>query len=290
MNQATAIQRAEYESVIERHEPAPAELTVQEIVARVDKVREVQRKVMTDGQHYGIVPGTPKPSLWKPGAEILGMVFRLDPQFESTETRDGDHLTVNVKCTLYHQPSGQRIGSGLGSCSTKESKYAFRNAWESVNGKQVKKSVANDKLADQYNTVLKMAVKRAHVAAILFATCASEIFTQDLEDMADVGHAPQPAKAKPKPAATKSAPAADDVVRVHFGKNEGTPITELSDSSLDWYITAARENIADPKKANYLVKNKAWLEHLLDERDARADDTSEPSEAEAEVVHGQYDE
>ena len=37
-------------------------------------------------------------------------------------------------------------------------------------------------LADQYNTVRKMGCKRAHIAAMLFVTCASEIFTQDLED------------------------------------------------------------------------------------------------------------
>lgn len=43
--------------------------------------------------------------------------------------------------------------------------------------------IPNPDLADVYNTVLKMAVKRAHVAAILFVTCASDVFTQDVEDM-----------------------------------------------------------------------------------------------------------
>ena len=49
--------------------------------------------------------------------------------------------------------------------------------------------VANPDIADDYNTVRKMACKRAHVAAILFVTCASEIFTQDVEDMGhDAGY------------------------------------------------------------------------------------------------------
>ena len=41
----------------------------------------------------------------------------------------------------------------------------------------------NPDIADVYNTVLKMAKKRAHVDAVLTATAASDIFTQDVEDM-----------------------------------------------------------------------------------------------------------
>jgi ribosomal protein L37AE/L43A len=195
------------------------QLAIDEVVARVQKVQEVQRRIMKQDVHYGKIPGTPKPTLYKPGAELLGMTFRLDPQFEIVERiRDGDHLTIEVRCILYHAPSGARMGSGLGSCSTKESKYAWRKAdrscpqcgkqtirkskeegwycWRKIDGcgaqfaakdpaivGQATGRVPNEDVADQHNTVLKMACKRAHVAAILFVTCASEIFTQDVEDM-----------------------------------------------------------------------------------------------------------
>lgn len=43
----------------------------------------------------------------------------------------------------------------------------------------------NQDPADQYNTILKMAKKRAFVDAILTATAASDIFAQDLEDLED---------------------------------------------------------------------------------------------------------
>lgn len=43
----------------------------------------------------------------------------------------------------------------------------------------------NQDPADQYNTVLKMAKKRALVDAVLTATAASDIFAQDLEDLED---------------------------------------------------------------------------------------------------------
>jgi hypothetical protein len=42
--------------------------------------------------------------------------------------------------------------------------------------------VANPDIADQVNTVLKIAKKRALVDAVLLAVNASEFFTQDIED------------------------------------------------------------------------------------------------------------
>ena len=199
------------------------ELSVEQVVARINKVHEVMRRAMQEGHHYGVIPGTPKPSLWKPGAELLCVMFRLDPQYQATERRETeDHLTVTTTCSLWHIPTGQRMGSGMGSCSTRESKYAYRHAnrfcpkcgkdaiikgkeeygggWVCFKKKdgcgtkftdedvaitgQVVGRVANEDLADQENTVLKMSNKRALVAAVLNVTAASDIFTQDLEDLA----------------------------------------------------------------------------------------------------------
>lgn len=212
-----------------RAEDAP-EMSVVDLVARVSKVKEVQRQVMKEGHHYGKIPGVDKDCLFKPGAEVLGMTFRLDPEFSVDERRDGDHREYLVTCTLYHAPTGTRLGSGLGSCSTRESKYAYRKGerlcpdcgkpaiikgkkeygggWvcfakkggcsakfkdgdEAIEGQSTDR-VPNPDIADIYNTVLKMAVKRAHVAAILFVTCASDVFTQDVEDMPQFEEERQP--------------------------------------------------------------------------------------------------
>ena len=140
---------------------------------------------------------------------------------------EGAHLTVLSKCTLYHIPTGNRMGSGMGSCSTKESKYAYRQAKRVcpacgkdaiVRGKpeygggwlcfkkkdgcgskfaendalitsQPVGRVPNPDLHDVHNTILKMANKRALVAAVLNVTAASDLLTQDLEDAP-----PQPEK------------------------------------------------------------------------------------------------
>jgi hypothetical protein len=65
----------------------------------------------------------------------------------------------------------------------------------------------NDDLADSYNTVLKMANKRALVAGILNVTAASDVFTQDLEDFRrDEEEAPAaPQRVPPPPEPTRPA-------------------------------------------------------------------------------------
>lgn len=199
----------------------PDGLSVQELVSRVTKVKEVQGQLMVNDVHFGTVPTAKKATLLKPGAELLGMAFQLGAEFDVERERDGDHVDIVVTCTLFHIPTGNRVGTGMGSCSTRESKYAWRKGtrkcpkcgaetinrdnkgngyycWKKKggcgaqfdNGDQSIESqsidrVPNPDVYDLHNTVLKMAVKRAHVAAILFATCASEIFTQDIEDMAE---------------------------------------------------------------------------------------------------------
>lgn len=73
--------------------------------------------------------------------------------------------------------------------------------------------VEHDNPADYYNTVLKMAKKRALVDAVLTSTAASDIFTQDIEDMPEVipgvakGQAqPQHPQHAQQPTASSAAP------------------------------------------------------------------------------------
>ena len=203
-------------------------LSVIDIKAQVNLIQRVMREVMTKDEHYGVIPGTgTKPTLLKAGAEKLCLTFRLAPDYEIQETHEGAHIKITSKCILTHIPSGQRFGAGMGSCSTREAKYAYRTSarkcpsceaeaiiqgrpeygggWicfkkkggcgakfdidDETITKQPHGRSPNEDLADTYNTVLKMANKRSLVAAVLNATAASDIFTQDIEDMTDA--APQ---------------------------------------------------------------------------------------------------
>lgn len=200
---------------------SPLSATV--IKHQIQVIQEVMRDAMVKDTHYGVIPGCgDKPTLLKPGAEKLCLTFRLAPTYTVIKTDlPNGHREYEVRCTLTHIPTQSVYGEGVGTCSTMESKYHYRQAervcpncgkatiikgraefgggWlcfgkkggcgskfgdfdETIMG-QVAGRVDNPDLADVYNTVLKMSKKRAHVDAVLTATAASDIFAQDLEDL-----------------------------------------------------------------------------------------------------------
>ncbi|MEA2014637.1 MAG: hypothetical protein U9N38_04960 [Thermodesulfobacteriota bacterium] len=185
-------------------------MTTQQIVKQVTLIQDVMRKVMTDGEHYGVIPGTSKPSLLKPGAEKLCLLFRLRPQYEILDMiKEDSFILYTIKCLLVHIPTGNEIAEGLGSCNSHEKKYRYysentrdpvpKEYWKHRDSKLIggeeytpRKIDGNWVIFRQYenpnpydldNTLLKMGCKRALVAAILNGTAASDIFTQDVEDM-----------------------------------------------------------------------------------------------------------
>jgi hypothetical protein len=134
------------------------------------------------------------------------------------------------------------MAEGIGSCNSMEGRYRWRDAKRScpscgsaaiIKGKaeygggwvcfkkqggcgknfqdgdqsiesQPLGKIENDDPYTLANTILKMAQKRAHVAATLNATGASRIFTQDVEDMGDL--APSAPSSQPRQEASPPAP------------------------------------------------------------------------------------
>ncbi|SHL36911.1 hypothetical protein SAMN02745216_05082 [Desulfatibacillum alkenivorans DSM 16219] len=164
------------------------EWTADEIVQQARKVLDIKDNAMTEGVHFGVIPGCRKPSLWKAGAEKLCQAFRLEPRFETVARDDPDRtvewekieyqtrrkitgttkgfLEYRASCSLVHIPTGEAWVRNVGGvCNNYESKYRTMNPY------------------DVANTLEKMAEKRAFVAAVLIATAASDIFTQDIEDL-----------------------------------------------------------------------------------------------------------
>jgi hypothetical protein len=211
-------------------------LSAIEVKNQVQIIQQVMQSVMQNGQHYGVVPGCGnKPTLLKPGAEKIAMTFKLRTVIDNisdvkiTDMGNG-HRDYNVFCRILNC-NGQELATGVGSCSTMESKYRYRNVsdykitgekiptdakerkaeyrkqgfgMKNVDGKwewvkyTSKEKTENPDIADVYNTVLKMAKKRAFVDGILSATAASDIFTQDIEDkVEEVKATPAPTKEKP---------------------------------------------------------------------------------------------
>lgn len=205
-------------AVAEIHENTDFMMGLVELKKRADMVTEIKRQIMKKDTHYGVIPGCgDKPTLLKNGAELLCMAFKLAPEakVEVADLGNG-HREYTVTTTLVSIVTGTPIAAGLGSCSTMESKYRYRNVadfevtgqpipkdakekkqeyrkkgfamkkvdgqWEWVRFKDTQKQ-ENPDIADMYNTVLKMASKRSLIDATLKATGGSCEFTQDLEDM-----------------------------------------------------------------------------------------------------------
>lgn len=171
--------------------------TPEQIRANVNLIQQVMQKVMHKGTHFDTVPGCgPKPTLLKPGAEKLCSTFLLAPDPIIEDLSTPDERRYRIKCRLIHAPSGTFMGSGIGECSSNEEKYKWR---KSVNPKEYEATSEDRRrikytyseevkqirvnIADIANTVLKMAKKRALVDGVLTVTGASDMFTQDIEDM-----------------------------------------------------------------------------------------------------------
>lgn len=194
----TAVERVPAELVradralrILRPVAAPAEL-----IQSQNQARDFIVKVLEKDRDYGTIPGVKKSTLFKPGAEKITLGFgcsaaprileqeidhyRVVPWTKqkkrwadapgggrsfSWEQEAGESLglyryVIQVDIVDEH---GQIRGSGIGSCSSMESKYI-------------------DRPRDSENTILKMAIKRAHVAGVLSTFGLSEQFAEDVDD------------------------------------------------------------------------------------------------------------
>jgi hypothetical protein len=175
--------------------------SVAEVVQHAVIVQEVMRAVMKKDVHYGTIPGTPKPTLYQPGADVLCMTFRIAPEFGVEDLSTADVIRYRVTCKGVHQTTGVVLGAGLGECSVGEEKYKWRKAIcdaefdetpqhlrrvkyaRGKGGTVYKQHQVRTEPADLANTVLKMANKRAKIAMVLAVTAASDMFGQDLEDL-----------------------------------------------------------------------------------------------------------
>ena len=144
-------------------------INLQQIQGTLTKITQFQQLVQSQlkqNHDYGIIPGTPKPTLLKPGAEKILMLMGLRSEFEIVDsTRDFEKgfFQYQVRCKLYR--GDILITEGLGAANTKERKYLKQDPYTID------------------NTVLKIAKKRALIDAVLLVASLSEVFTQDIEDM-----------------------------------------------------------------------------------------------------------
>lgn len=191
----------------------------------------VEKNLKKD-QDYGVIPGTQKPTLLKPGAEKIQMLMGVTSEYEvlnQIEDYDKGFFSYTVRATL--SKNGTKITEGLGSANTKEKRYINQDAFMLV------------------NTVLKMAKKRAQVDATLTIASLSNVFTQDIEDMDNFNQQEQTDTMTLQDAAA---------TKLTFGKNKGKTLGGLANdgegkSYLKWLSENAKQ--APLKQAASMVLN-----------------------------------
>lgn len=208
----------------------PRALVLAQALEEEREQRELLKRYVTDfmvqGEDYGTIPGVQKRSLFKPGAEKLMDLFRCRPEYE-VMAKEVNHQTglfyYEIRCRAVNRETDTVLNEGVGSASSYESKYRYRNAsrvcpacgkdaiikgkqeygggwvcfhkkggcgakWSDgapeIEGQEVGK-IQNPDLADVANVVLKMAKKRAQVDCAIALARVSDLFTQDVEDLVD---------------------------------------------------------------------------------------------------------
>jgi len=97
----------------------------------INRFQQIVHKTMIVDLDYGVIPGTQKPTLLKPGAEKIAKLLGLSDQYEildRAEDWDKPLFRYLIKCRLIHLASNAVISEGLGECNSMESKYRWRDA------------------------------------------------------------------------------------------------------------------------------------------------------------------
>lgn len=98
-----------------------------------DRIALIQRELMDKDVDYGTIPGTPKPTLLKPGAEKLNDIYghRADfiPERIVGDGVSAPSLAYSVRCELHLGTlDGPVVAVGYGSANSWERKHRYRRA------------------------------------------------------------------------------------------------------------------------------------------------------------------
>ena len=213
------------ESIIESIDLKELESNMQ----KISSLHALIQNMLKKDYDYGIIPGTVKPTLLKPGAEKICMLFGLTPKYEmiqNVENYKENFFSYSFKCSLIKNEI--LVAEGVGSCNSKEKRYRYltvSNLTPNYTGESekvqdkygnIKYRIENNEIYNSINTILKMAKKRAFVDAILQVASLSEMFTQDLEDLFDNEN--------------------DVNLKLNFGKHKGRTLQEIYNEDNQYFM------------------------------------------------------
>lgn len=97
-----------------------------------ERLAELQKFVkfyLVEGEDFGTIPGTPKPTLYKPGADKLCDIYALADTYRITnrvEDWTRNLFDYEIECTLVSKRTGVVVSTGVGSCNSYEGRYRWR--------------------------------------------------------------------------------------------------------------------------------------------------------------------
>lgn len=233
-----------------------ADDAVSSLARQRESLNQFIKTQLKESVDYGVIPGTPKPTLFKPGAEKLANIFQLGSRIVHSDTKL-DHEKRFAMCSytieLYHLPTGKTLAQCEGSTNSLERRYQKQDTYSIL------------------NTLQKMAQKRAFVGAVIQACNASDFFTQDLEDM-DI----KDIQGKKEDALAVEAQGEVGLsTLIRWGKYKGKSVGEAAKdpkflSYCDWII---QQSEGKKDKQNFLAEALSWRTALdeaaeaIDEKD-----------------------
>jgi hypothetical protein len=227
---------------------------VQKTMQKIATFQNIIGKTLKKEHDYGVIPGTAKPTLLKPGGEKICMMLGVNPEYvliDSTQDYEKGFFAYSMKCTL--KKSSRSVAQGVGSCNSFEKRYRWVNSDVPPQGVEEEKitsftdkygrvryKVPHPNPCDLANTILKIAKKRAFIDAVLQVASLSEIFTQDLEDMEGFVQ-------EEKQAATESMTLKEaSGLKVTFGKYKGNTLKEIYKEDpkyFEWIATTTNDDL-----------------------------------------------
>lgn len=175
-----------------------------EALRRLQELQAFVREAMTPDVDFGVITGTTKPTLYQPGAQKLCEIYSLTAEYDddgSVQDWDRPFFYFRKRCVLKRRAGGF-AGMGVGSCNSREDRYAWRWLYGNEVPNGIDKStlkvkeytgrnnstyskfrLPNEDIYSLVNTIEKMACKRSLIHAVLGVTRTSNLFHQDLEDI-----------------------------------------------------------------------------------------------------------
>ncbi len=121
------------EKALVRHEDDLQMIPLEQAKDWYNQFVQFSKSILKKDVDYGVIPGTPKPTLLKAGAEKLRFAYGLAAEFECIDKTVEVHnlfIDYTYRCTVKSK-SGSLLAQCEGNCNSMEPKFGY--LWKTIN-------------------------------------------------------------------------------------------------------------------------------------------------------------